>query len=133
VNLPRATVPSTAADSIFAMLKGLAVGIVMVVVLGLAFSGWHFTHAGDCTSKADLAGLGAKKLAHEAYAMRAAQPGTAERCPSARELAEFSGADRDPWGHTYEVFCRRDGKAPLIVSRGADGKLGTRDDFDSTD
>ncbi|MAQ18089.1 MAG: hypothetical protein CMN30_25240 [Sandaracinus sp.] len=54
-------------------------------------------------------------------------------CPCTHQLVDggFIDADKsllDPWGHPFTIEC--DGTRVRIVSAGADGLFGTRDDID---
>jgi hypothetical protein len=50
------------------------------------------------------------------------------RCPTAGEVERVV----DPWGHPYVVVCPgQKGHAADVVSRGADGDVGTSDDVRS--
>jgi hypothetical protein len=86
-------------------------------------------------SKADIANLGVRKLAYEAFPQWAREhPDVA--CPSSiADLAVYVDRHglRDPWGEDYEMECRD--RAPLIVikSRGEDRERGTADDIASND
>ena len=52
------------------------------------------------------------------------------RCPTKSEVARVA----DPWGHLYVVVCPgQKGHAVDVVSRGADGDIGTSDDVRSWD
>jgi hypothetical protein len=52
------------------------------------------------------------------------------RCPTAKEVERVA----DPWGRPYLVICPgQKGHAVDVVSRGADGDIGTTDDVRSWD
>jgi len=52
------------------------------------------------------------------------------RCPTASEVARVA----DPWGRLYIVVCPgQNGHVADVVSRGADGDIGTTDDVRSWD
>lgn len=82
----------------------------------------------------DLVELTVKQYAFEAYPQFAARPMNADKCPTARELAEYANSanTRDPWGAELVIRCSDlpPGAVGIAVSsNGPDGKPGTADDI----
>jgi hypothetical protein len=81
--------------------------------------------------KSDFARAGVKKLAYESYPQWASQHAA---CPTGKQLAEYGGSVKDPWGEEYVIKCcdlPTGAVGIAVLSRGEDKREGTADDIKS--
>ena len=103
------------------MRRALVIAAVVALAGGCKLSSDPKLKEHVATAQADMAKL---RATTEAFVK---QNG---RCPTAKEIERVA----DPWGRPYVIVCPgQNGHAVDIVSRGADGDIGTTDDVRSWD